>query len=245
MNKKKVVARYSKCPKCGKLTMPDGRKDLEMCPDCMKKAGIYDSAPDTEAHQQRVGVLMAYLAGALFARIELHDFCKLHPPEKAIFDKFTPKLKDATYGSDEYKGFLKEMKVALDHHYEASPHHPEHFNRLMWWCEKCGSEWSDADLPGPEEDRTLCTVCAGSGESSELTSYYSVMDMTMIDLIEMLADWKAASERHADGDIEESLKKNGKRFHIPPALMQILRNTLTAMLKVDKEEPELKGKENG
>lgn len=201
--KKQVVARYGKCPKCGKLTMPDSRPNLEMCPDCMEKAGIYDSTEDTEKHRDRVGEFLYYLAGALCARAEMHDLCKLHPPEKAIFDEMIPKLKESTFGSDEYKDFLKEMKVALDHHYAKSPHHPEHF-----------------------ED--------------------SIMGMTCIDLIEMLADWKAASERHADGDIEESMKKNEKRFNIPAPLMRILRNTLTAMLTIDeKPEPELKGKENG
>ena len=43
--------------------------------------------------------------------------------------KFTPKLKDATYGSEEYKGFLSEMKPALDHHYGHNRHHPEFFVR--------------------------------------------------------------------------------------------------------------------
>jgi formylmethanofuran dehydrogenase subunit E len=240
--------KYSRCEECKKCTLPDNLRyeyGHTMCPACMKEKGIYDSAPDTNAHRVRVGEFLYYVAGALTARATLHDATKLMEPEKPIFDEFTPKLKGATYDSDEYKGFLKEMKVALDHHYENSPHHPEHFNRLMWWCEKCGSEWSDADLPGPEEDKTLCTVCAGSGESSELASYYSTQDMTMIDLIEMLADWKAASERHDDGDIQESMKKNKKRFNIPPALMQILQNTLTAMLKMDEERDELKGEQNG
>ena len=31
-----------------------------------------------------------------------------------------------TYGSDEYKACLTEMKPALDHHYAANRHHPEH-----------------------------------------------------------------------------------------------------------------------
>jgi hypothetical protein len=30
--------------------------------------------------------------------------------------------------------------------------------------------------------------------------------MTLVDVIEMLADWKAASERHDDGDLAKSLE---------------------------------------
>lgn len=56
-----------------------------------------------------------------------------------------------------------------------------------------------------------------------------VQDMTLIDLLEMLADWKAAGERHADGSMAASLDKNGDRFMIPLPIMQLLRNTVDAM----------------
>lgn len=36
-------------------------------------------------------------------------------------------IKNSTYGSDEYKGFLEAMKPALDHHYSHNRHHPEFF----------------------------------------------------------------------------------------------------------------------
>jgi len=50
--------------------------------------------------------------------------------------------------------------------------------------------------------------------------------MNLMDLVEMICDWKAASMRHADGDPMESLKENIKRFNIDPQLAQILKNTL-------------------
>lgn len=49
--------------------------------------------------------------------------------------------------------------------------------------------------------------------------------MTLIDVLEMLVDWKAASERHADGDIQRSIEISCKRFGISDQLAQILRNT--------------------
>ncbi|MGP3914346.1 DUF5662 family protein [Nonomuraea sp. 10N515B] len=52
-----------------------------------------------------------------------------------------------------------------------------------------------------------------------------IASMTLIDLVEMLADWKAASERHADGDLSRSLEIQRKRFGISDQLLQILRNT--------------------
>lgn len=52
-----------------------------------------------------------------------------------------------------------------------------------------------------------------------------VAGMTLVDLIEMLADWKAATERHDDGDLAKSLEIQRERFGISPQLAQILRNT--------------------
>ena len=65
----------------------------------------------------------------LLKRASEHDASKLEEPEASIFQKFTPLLKDSTYGSNEYKEFLKQMKPALDHHYANNKHHPE-FNDI-------------------------------------------------------------------------------------------------------------------
>jgi len=53
--------------------------------------------------------------------------------------------------------------------------------------------------------------------------------MTLIDILEMLCDWRAASLRHHGGDIWESLKINAKRFDIPDPLVKILMNTTKSM----------------
>jgi hypothetical protein len=52
-----------------------------------------------------------------------------------------------------------------------------------------------------------------------------VDDMTLVDLIEMLADWKAATERHDDGDLARSLEIQRERFGLSDQLVMILRNT--------------------
>lgn len=52
-----------------------------------------------------------------------------------------------------------------------------------------------------------------------------VNNMTLVDLVEMLADWKAATERHADGDLAKSLEIQRERFGIGDQLLQILANT--------------------
>lgn len=43
----------------------------------------------------------------------------------------------------------------------------------------------------------------------------SIRRMSLLDQLEMLADWKAAGERHADGSLERSFEINRDRFKIP------------------------------
>ena len=142
----------------------------------------FDSSADTLRHIRRVDELLIQLATDLLERVGQHDYSKLEEPEKALFDEFTPKLRDSTYGSDEYKGFLAEMGAALQHHYEHNRHHPEHYSN-------------------------------------------GVDGMTLTDLAEMLADWKAAGERHADGDMAKSLTVQRERFGLSDQLFSILENT--------------------
>lgn len=87
----------------------------------------YDSHEDTTTHINRVRELIEICRENLNLRASCHDLSRLHSPEKEIFDEMTPKLKDSTYGSEEYKGFLAKMKPALDHHYAHNSHHPEHY----------------------------------------------------------------------------------------------------------------------
>ena len=52
-----------------------------------------------------------------------------------------------------------------------------------------------------------------------------IMDMTLVDLLEMLCDWKASSMRHQDGNILKSIEINQTRFGYTDELKKILENT--------------------
>jgi len=58
-----------------------------------------------------------------------------------------------------------------------------------------------------------------------------VNDMSLLDIMEMLCDWKAASERHNDGNIRKSIKINADRFGLSPQLVLILENTADLLFK--------------
>jgi len=88
---------------------------------------VAKSIRETNQHKEMVKGFMTPVIDELRLRAVHHDDSKLVSPELEIFVEYGPKLKTSTYGSDEYKGFLKEMSVALDHHYGENRHHPEFF----------------------------------------------------------------------------------------------------------------------
>ena len=58
--------------------------------------------------------------------------------------------------------------------------------------------------------------------------------MTLIDLVEMICDWKAATLKHNDGNILKSLEFNAKRFNLSPQLLSILKNTVELFECIDE-----------
>lgn len=142
-----------------------------------------DSTKDTTQHIFEVQTNISKIIVELHSRLLDHDKTKLESPEKEIFDEATPKLKGLTYGSEEYKKVLEEIKPALDHHYQQNRHHPEH-------------------------------------------ALEGIYGMNLVDLIEMLCDWMAATKRHNDGDIMKSIEINQKRFGYSDELKSILYNTI-------------------
>lgn len=172
------------CPECGQLCS---------CEGCAADAWLadahppdYDSRPDTYKHIGEVRSRLLAVAHDLIERAHVHDASKLESPEVEVFNEFTPKLRDSTYGSDEYRDFLAAMGEGLAHHYAHNRHHPEFFEN-------------------------------------------GVAGMNLLDVIEMLADWKAATLRHADGDLARSIEQNAERFGYGDEFKALLLNTARDM----------------
>jgi hypothetical protein len=56
-----------------------------------------------------------------------------------------------------------------------------------------------------------------------------IRGMNLVDVLEMLCDWKAATLRHHDGNIRQSVELNQQRFGYSDELKQILLNTLVLL----------------
>jgi hypothetical protein len=157
----------------------------------------YDSRKDTLEHKRRVAQLMIEFVKIITLRGIDHDNSKLEQPEKEYFDIHTPKLKKLTYGSAEYNESLKELQIALNHHYQNNSHHPEYYKN-------------------------------------------GIDGMNLFDIIELFADWKAATERHEDGSIAKSLEINKDRFKMSDQLLNIFKNTAKELGWIENEEDEKK-----
>lgn len=58
---------------------------------------------------------------------------------------------------------------------------------------------------------------------------HGIRGMSLLDLVEMLCDWKAATERHENGDIAKSIEINQDRFGYSDDLKPIFHNTIKEM----------------
>jgi len=137
---------------------------------------------ETRKHIIEVQKNLGKIAKNVMDRQALHDASKLVSPEAEIFAKYTERLSNMVYASDEYKQCLAEMNLHLNH-YETNPHHPEHYKD-------------------------------------------GIKGMSLVDIIEMLCDWTAATKRYKNGDILKSIEINQERFGYTDELKQILINTL-------------------
>lgn len=142
---------------------------------------------DTQKHIELVRSALLWCASELEVRCDLHDKSKLFSPEREMFEIYRPKLDALNIDSPEYKQALAEMGGALQHHYQANRHHPEHFEN-------------------------------------------GIDGMNLIDLVEMVCDWKAAAMRKNE---RVNMDWARKRFNISEQLAHIIENTVAELASHD------------
>lgn len=141
----------------------------------------YDCTSDVLDHKEKVKYWMNSFSSQIINRSNIHDDSKLNDPiEKSLFDYWTPKLQELTFGSEEYKSALEGMGEGVKRHYIANRHHPEHYEN-------------------------------------------GVNDMTLIDIVEMIADWMAAAQRK---NTFINISHVTQRFGLSEQLVRIIINTL-------------------
>lgn len=159
---------------------------------------------DTQDHIRKVRDWMRKAAFNLEDRTHAHDDSKLEEPEMSAFMRMMREnpLSGLEYGGPEYMAALEANPDAILHHWHANDHHPE------YWLTHTPAHASASAI---ENDRVKNGACISA--------------MSLLSLLEMLCDWKAATERMKDGSLEQSFRVNAERFGIDGQLLAILHNT--------------------
>lgn len=178
----------------------------------------YDSMKDTETHILSVAQKLNLIAYLLTERAGRHDASKLQEPEKSAFDHMGRKKFAINYDSEEYKAALAQLQTALAHHYEVNTHHPQH------WPKPASDEIEEIRAYAESLDPLDPAKRWLSAYLAERES--RINGMSLLDVLEMFTDWKAAGEDYKDGNITQSLEVNKERFGISDQLFAILQNTV-------------------
>lgn len=197
-------------------------------------AMTYDSTQDTQEHISKVQARIQECINVLTIRAAHHDRSKLAEPEKSAYDNLMrfKSSHDMVYGSPDYAEGLKILGPALDHHYAANDHHPQHWT----WplpesaeAEEIAALRHDIEvlesLPAQTEGGLELRVIARL--KRDLAVLESPLNaMSLLSALEMLCDHKAAGERFKDGSIEQSMEVNRNRFGYSDQSYNFFRNTV-------------------
>jgi len=147
---------------------------------------------------------------------ELEEFSRIHYHKYAVVKLLSPIIQeliqrasvhdDSKFEDDEFPGYVKAK---------------EEFKNVQY---------------GTEEYNELRKKFAGPiGTHYKKNRHHpefhpnGIEDMNLLDLLEMLVDWKAASLRDRDGgSIEKSIRVSAEKYQISPQLIKILENTAKA-----------------
>lgn len=57
----------------------------------------------------------------------------------------------------------------------------------------------------------------------------NITNMNLLDIVEMLCDWKASTKRNKDGNIRKSLEHASQRWNVSKDISKILKNTISLL----------------
>ena len=124
-------------------------------------------------------------------------------------------------------GIVVEILERAKLHDQSKLEHPEVALFNTHTCKLAGCEYGSAEYKQllKELDPALQHHYANNRHHPEHHKE-GINDMNIVDVVEMLCDWKAASERHNTGNIRKSIEVNAPRFNLSPQLARILENSV-------------------
>jgi hypothetical protein len=141
------------------------------------------------AHITYVRSGLERVAADLRHRALVHDLSKLSADEFDGFTRINRAAREHPYGSEEYRAGLRTEKPTIDLHYSRNSHHPEH---------------GRAKGEAAERERGL---------PDDATYWSAHSDMTFLDVIEMVCDWRGAYLGYgSQGTWEENIARQHERY---------------------------------
>ena len=138
---------------------------------------------------------------------------------------------------------IADLRNRAEHHDDSKLEQPE-LDLFAEWGPKLGQMEYDSD----EYRAALAEMGVALKHHYEHNSHHpehfegaGVDGMNLLDIIEMVCDWKASTMRVQNGNFIESLEKNRKRFKLSPQLVRIIANT--ADFFEPSGEPKLPGED--
>lgn len=185
----------------------------------------FDSEASTRAHIMRVAELMGLCQTHLQARLMRH-IQHLVSEENDVNDEAVPVAVSVTLLTTMIE-ILRHRGVTHDASKLTAPE-KAHFDKA--------TPALASTTYGSQEYNSAKAMLDGGlrhhyRENSYHPEHYSngVWGMCWFDVIEMLMDWKAASERHDDGNLIESIKYNKERFSLDNTFVSLLSATAQNM----------------
>lgn len=128
------------------------------------------------------------------------------------------------------RAFLLKIAAAFRNrgaHHDSSKLEQPELDLFAEWGPKLGQmEYGSDDYKAALEEMGVALKHHYEHNSHHPEHFENGVDgMTLIDLVEMVCDWKASTLRVKDGDFLGSLETNRKRFNLSPQLVRIIANT--------------------
>ncbi|EKD89738.1 MAG: hypothetical protein ACD_33C00002G0030 [uncultured bacterium] len=142
-----------------------------------------------------------------------------------------------------YQHIHEVQKLLCKMQIELAKRSIEHDNSKIYSEEECATfadftpKLKDLDYGSPEYKQCLIDMGPAIKHHQQSNSHHpeahenGINGMNLIDLLEMICDWKAATLRHKNGDIRKSILMNKGRFQMSDQLCQILNNTIELLEK--------------
>lgn len=161
------------------------------------------------------------------------DRAKLVSPGEEKFARVMEELRSLTYGSPEYEEYLYEVMGQAPAHHCTHNDHPEFFEQQ----EECGEIYDyQLMLVRTQNDPLISNREHIYQEDYQGLIYYLIQkqaehtspanNMNLFDILKMFLHWTGASQRRANGDINESIKEKADRCALSPQLLRIFQNTI-------------------